>query len=50
MMGSTMFHLYGGDAAKSRDGSISVGGAAVDHIALTARKPVRPVFVSTCAI
>ena len=35
-MGSTMFHLYGGKAAESRDGSVATGGAAVDHIALTA--------------
>ena len=37
MMGSTMIHLYGGNAAKSRDGRVETGGAAVDHVALTAR-------------
>jgi catechol 2,3-dioxygenase-like lactoylglutathione lyase family enzyme len=37
MMGSTMIHLYGGDAAAGRDGRVPMGGAAVDHVALTAR-------------
>jgi catechol 2,3-dioxygenase-like lactoylglutathione lyase family enzyme len=36
-LGSTMFHLYGGNAAMSRDGTVPTGGAAVDHIALTAK-------------
>ncbi len=35
-MGYTMFHIYGGAAAKNPDGGFSEGGAAVDHIALRA--------------
>jgi catechol 2,3-dioxygenase-like lactoylglutathione lyase family enzyme len=35
-LGSTMFHLNGGEAAKAMDGKIHRGGGAVDHIALVA--------------
>jgi catechol 2,3-dioxygenase-like lactoylglutathione lyase family enzyme len=35
-LGSTMFHIYGGDAAKDNAGQYQRGGAAVDHIALAA--------------
>jgi catechol 2,3-dioxygenase-like lactoylglutathione lyase family enzyme len=35
-LGSTMFHIYGGDAAKDKNGRYEHGGAAVDHIALAA--------------
>lgn len=36
-MGKTMFHFYGGEAAKGPDGRHPQGGAAVDHIALAAK-------------
>jgi catechol 2,3-dioxygenase-like lactoylglutathione lyase family enzyme len=36
-LGSTMFHLNGGEAAKAMDGKIHRGGGAVDHIALVAK-------------
>lgn len=36
-MGRTMFHFYGGAAAKGPDGRHPRGGAAVDHIALAAK-------------
>jgi catechol 2,3-dioxygenase-like lactoylglutathione lyase family enzyme len=36
-MSRTMFHFYGGEAAKNPDGGYPLGGAAVDHIALEAR-------------
>lgn len=36
MMGATMIHLYGGDAAAGRDGRVPTGSAAVDHVALMA--------------
>lgn len=36
-LGSTMFHIYGGKAAQNDQGVVEQGGAAVDHIALTAR-------------
>tara|TARA_B100000686_G_C16766750_1_gene962349 strand:- start:1066 stop:1530 length:465 start_codon:yes stop_codon:yes gene_type:complete len=34
--GTTMIHLYGGDAAKNSKGGHDSGSAAIDHIALTA--------------
>lgn len=36
-LGETMFHIYGGWAAKNTDGEFDRGGAAVDHIALAAQ-------------
>ena len=35
-LGSTMFHLYAGKAAVRPDGSVPMGSAAVDHVAITA--------------
>lgn len=37
LMGTTMIHVVGGDAARDADGSIPSGSAAVDHLALAAR-------------
>ena len=34
--GTTMIHLYGGDAATNRDGGHDRGSAAIDHVALKA--------------
>lgn len=34
--GTTMIHLYGGDAAKNTDGGFDRGSAAIDHVALAA--------------
>lgn len=34
--GTTMIHLYGGDAAKNDDGGFDRGSAAIDHVALAA--------------
>lgn len=34
--GTTMIHLYGGDAALNRDGGHDTGSAAIDHVALSA--------------
>ncbi len=31
-----IFHIYTGDAARSRDGTVAVGSAAIDHIAVCA--------------
>jgi catechol 2,3-dioxygenase-like lactoylglutathione lyase family enzyme len=36
-LGGTMFHIYGGDAAKNGAGTVDRGGAAVDHVALSAK-------------
>ena len=34
--GTTMIHLYGGEAATNRDGGHDRGSAAIDHVALSA--------------
>jgi catechol 2,3-dioxygenase-like lactoylglutathione lyase family enzyme len=34
--GTTMIHLYGGDAARNDDGEFDRGSAAIDHVALAA--------------
>jgi catechol 2,3-dioxygenase-like lactoylglutathione lyase family enzyme len=35
-LGSTMVHVYGGQAAQGADGKVARGGGALDHVALAA--------------
>ena len=34
--GGALFHIYTGDAAKSSDGTVAVGTAAIDHVSVSA--------------